>query len=70
MLGLVLRENLAKEAVNAGYERGVILNAPQANVLRIVPPLNLSDEEVNRAVELIDACLNDAVEAVANKGRN
>lgn len=70
MLGLVLCENLAKEAVNAGYERGVILNAPQANVLRIVPPLNLSDEEINRAVELIDACLNDAAEAVANNGRN
>ena len=70
MLGLVLCENLAKEAVNAGYEHGVILNAPQANVLRIVPPLNLSDEEINRAVELIDTCLNDAAEAVANNGRN
>lgn len=70
MLGVVLNENLAKEAVNAGYERGVILNAPQANVLRIVPPLNLTDEEINRAVELIDICLDDAAKAVADKGRN
>ncbi|MDO5029515.1 MAG: acetylornithine transaminase [Corynebacterium sp.] len=70
MLGVVLNENLAKEAVSAGYERGVILNAPQANVLRIVPPLNLTDEEINRAVELIDICLDDAAKAVADKERN
>ena len=33
MLGLVLTDALAKGAVAAGYERGVILNAPQKDVL-------------------------------------
>ncbi|ALA67526.1 acetylornithine transaminase [Corynebacterium lactis] len=69
MLGLVLTDNLAKAAVDAGYERGVILNAPQPNVIRVVPPLILSDEEINRAVELIDLCLNDAAEQIAQQAQ-
>ncbi len=60
MLGLVLTDALAKGAVAAGYERGVILNAPQKDVLRLVPPLVLTDAEIQRAVELVDACLHDA----------
>lgn len=63
MLGLVLSDDLAKAAVDAGYERGVILNAPQPNVLRVVPPLVLSDEDINLAVELIGQCLADAAAA-------
>ncbi|MEJ5920699.1 acetylornithine transaminase [Corynebacterium sp. H78] len=60
MLGLVLDGPLARGAVAAGYEHGVILNAPQADVLRLVPPLVLTDEEIERAVELVNTCLNDA----------
>lgn len=64
MLGLVLDEPLAKGAVDAGYRRGVILNAPQPNVIRVVPPLNLTDAEINEAVELVGACIADAAEAL------
>lgn len=67
MLGLVLDQPLAKEAVAAGYERGVIMNAPQPNVLRIVPPLVLSDADIDKAVELVEVCLDDAAQAVAKQ---
>ena len=64
MLGLVLDGPLAKGAVDASYRNGVILNAPQPNVIRIVPPLNLTDEEIDRAVELVDQCLAEAQDAL------
>lgn len=64
MLGLVLDGSLAKGAVDAGYRNGVILNAPQPNVIRIVPPLNLTDEEIDRAVELVGQCLAEAQDAL------
>lgn len=65
MLGLVLDAPLAKGAVDAGYRNGVILNAPQANVIRIVPPLNLTDEEIDVAVELVGTCLAESRAAQA-----
>ncbi|WP_027020603.1 acetylornithine transaminase [Corynebacterium sputi] len=68
MLGLVLDEQLAKGAVDAGYRRGVILNAPQPNVIRVVPPLNLTDAEIAEAVDLVGACLADAAAALESEG--
>lgn len=63
MLGLVLDANLAKGAVDAGYRHGVILNAPQPGVIRIVPPLTLTDEEIDEAVRLVGICLAEAADA-------
>ncbi len=60
MLGLVLTDDYAKAAVDAGYRHGVILNAPQPNVVRLVPPLNLTDEEITEAVNLVATCLKEA----------
>ena len=67
MLGLVLDGPLAKGTVDAGYRNGVILNAPQPNVIRVVPPLNLTDEEIDRAVELVGKCLAEARAALDEK---
>ncbi len=67
MLGLVLDGPLAKGAVDAGYRNGVILNAPQPNVIRVVPPLNLTDEEIDQAVELVGQCLAEARAALDEK---
>ncbi|MBV7296119.1 acetylornithine transaminase [Corynebacterium sp. TAE3-ERU12] len=70
MLGAVLDGPLAKGAVDAGYERGIILNAPQANVLRLVPPLTLTDAEMDQAVRLISECLDDAARANETPAQN
>lgn len=67
MLGLVLDAPVAKGAVDAGYRNGVILNAPQPNVIRVVPPLNLTDREIDRAVELVGQCLAEARAALDEK---
>lgn len=57
MLGVVLDEPIAKEALTEGYKQGLILNAPADNVIRLVPPLVITDEELTEAVTRIDATL-------------
>ena len=48
--------------VTACRERGLICNVVKPNVLRLVPPLNVSGEELAEAVAIIDAAL-DSVSA-------
>lgn len=62
MLGVVLSAPVAKDAVRVGLKHGVILNAPTDNVLRLTPPLAITDEELDRAVAALEATLNECVE--------
>ena len=39
MLGIVLAQPVAKQAVRDGLAQGLILKAPSENVLRLTPPL-------------------------------
>ncbi|MCZ9309171.1 acetylornithine transaminase [Corynebacterium uberis] len=59
MLGVVLAKPCAKAAVAAGMDRAVILNAPQDNVLRLVPPLVITEEEVDQGLECLAQALQD-----------
>jgi len=60
LLGIVLAEPVAKEAEAAMRTRGVLVNAVQPAVLRLAPPLVLSDADV---ADLLDR-LPDALDAV------
>lgn len=53
MLGVVLDQSVAKKAVAAGYDHGLILNAPAEDVLRLTPALVITDEQIDRVIELI-----------------
>ncbi|AKK11014.1 acetylornithine transaminase [Corynebacterium uterequi] len=59
MLGLVLDTPCAKQAVHAGLDHGVILNAPADNVLRLTPPLVITAAELDEATARIAATLHD-----------
>lgn len=61
MLGVVLTEPVAKDAVRVGLNHGVILNAPTDNVIRLTPPLVITEEELVRAVGAIEATLNECL---------
>ncbi len=63
MLGVVLTEPVAKEAVRIGLKHGVILNAPTEKIIRLTPPLIISDEEIDRAVVALEATLSECLEA-------
>lgn len=62
MLGVVLSEPVAKDAVRVGLKHGVILNAPTDSVIRLTPPLTITDEELERAVAALEATLAECTE--------
>ncbi|GAB3595055.1 Acetylornithine aminotransferase [Corynebacterium faecale] len=57
MLGVVLDSAVAKQAVTTGFKHGVILNAPAENIIRLTPPLVITDDEITDSVAAIGAVL-------------
>lgn len=47
----------AAEAASRLLEAGLIVNAPGADTLRLLPPLTVSEAEVDEALELLASCL-------------
>ena len=68
MQALVLREDVAQEVQAAALEHGLIVNAIGANVLRMVPPLTIGRVEVDRAVDILEVCLDIVVTHVRPAG--
>jgi acetylornithine/N-succinyldiaminopimelate aminotransferase len=65
MLGLALAGDLdAREVAAAGLEAGIVVNAPNPETVRLLPPLVISEAEVLQAVDRLEA----AVAAVARAG--
>jgi 4-aminobutyrate aminotransferase len=65
MLALELREptpDAAKATTAAAYEKGLLLLACglDGNVIRLLPPLTASDEELERGLSLLEEALGDA----------
>ncbi|KJZ20912.1 aspartate aminotransferase family protein [Loktanella sp. S4079] len=54
MLGLKCKA-VNTEVVQAGYAQGVLTVPAADNVIRLLPPLNISDEDIAVAVELLEA---------------
>lgn len=62
MLGVVLDEAVAKLVVKHGLEEGLILNAPGENVIRLTPPLVISDDEIAEAMQRLARAIDAAKE--------
>jgi acetylornithine/N-succinyldiaminopimelate aminotransferase len=58
MLGVVLDSAVAKDAVTVGHEHGLILNAPAADVIRLTPPLVITDDQIDDACRRLAAVLD------------
>jgi acetylornithine/N-succinyldiaminopimelate aminotransferase len=58
MVGVGLEEGIDAAAVGADLlERGLVVNAPRPDTLRLLPPLVIDSDHVDRAVELIGESL-------------
>jgi acetylornithine aminotransferase len=57
MLGVVLTEPVAALVERAGRQHGVLVNAPAPDVVRLVPPLVLTDDEITGALQRVGAAL-------------
>lgn len=63
MLGVVLKEPIAKKANAKASEFGLIINAPSDQVIRLTPPLVINSEEIAEAVKRIEKLLASVNEA-------
>ena len=61
MLGVVLSHDNAAGVETKARELGLIINAPLPNVLRIVPPLVITDAELNEGLELLGQALLESL---------
>lgn len=57
LLGIVLTEPVAAEVATRAFERGLIINAPAPDVIRLVPPLVAGDAEVDEFLSVFAGCL-------------
>lgn len=56
---LELDRPLAEEAVNLACKRGLLINNVKPTALRLIPPLTVSEAELDRAVQIIDQVLGE-----------
>jgi acetylornithine/succinyldiaminopimelate/putrescine aminotransferase len=55
--GLILGDELDRDGrpfVEAALRRGLIINCTADRVIRLLPPLNVTAEEADRALEIIE----------------
>ena len=60
--GLMIAIELNKDAlnlVNDALEAGILINVAQGNVIRLLPPLTLTDEEADSIVESVSNLISD-----------
>ena len=55
--GLVFTTDIAADVATKVMARGLLVNPVRPNVIRFLPPLNVSAEEIDEAVDIIDAVL-------------
>jgi acetylornithine aminotransferase len=60
LLGIVLTEPLAPQARQAAQEAGFLVNAPAPDVVRLMPPLTLGDDEVDAFLRALPGILDQA----------
>lgn len=60
LLGVVLTEPTAKAVENAARDAGFLVNAPAADVVRLAPPMIITDEQIDTFLTALPAILDTA----------
>ncbi|MFG1670482.1 acetylornithine transaminase [Streptomyces sp. Y7] len=60
LLGIVLTEPLAAKVQQVAQDAGFLVNAPAPDVVRLMPPLNLADDEVEALLQALPGILDGA----------
>jgi acetylornithine aminotransferase len=62
--GVVLASDCAAEIEQAARERGLLVNPVRPNVLRLAPPLIVTEAEIDEALQVLQAALHAVEQAV------
>ncbi|WP_405619991.1 acetylornithine transaminase [Streptomyces sp. NBC_01511] len=60
LLGIVLTEPLAPQVQQAAQDAGLLVNAPAPDVVRLMPPLIIGDDEVDTFLQALPGVLDTA----------
>ncbi|NLE81470.1 MAG: aminotransferase class III-fold pyridoxal phosphate-dependent enzyme, partial [Rhodococcus sp.] len=64
LLGIVLTRDIAPAVESAARDAGYLVNAAQPGVIRLAPPLVLTDGQAESFVEALPAILDSALSTV------
>ncbi|MFD7922765.1 acetylornithine transaminase [Streptomyces sp. NPDC059740] len=67
LLGIVLREPLAPQVRQAAQDAGLLVNAVAPDVVRLAPPLNVREDDVERFLQKLPAVLTTVHEGAAGE---
>ena len=59
LLGLELNKEIAGDIVVAGLSHGILLNPVRPDVVRMMPPLTITEEEVDTGVDRLEAAIKE-----------
>ena len=57
LLAMSFKEEIAEELVNQCLEQGLLLNMVKPNALRFMPPLIVTEKDIDKALEILDKVL-------------
>ncbi|MGE0229741.1 MAG: aspartate aminotransferase family protein [Dehalococcoidia bacterium] len=61
--GLELHREIAVDVVGAGLKLGILLNPVRPDIVRMMPPLTITAEEVDRGVDLLEEAIKQVTAA-------
>ena len=65
LLAITLAEDVSADVVVECRERGLLANNVRPNAVRLMPPLNVTDEEIDRACQIFEEAVAAVVAARA-----
>jgi acetylornithine/N-succinyldiaminopimelate aminotransferase len=58
LLAIEFDREIAQDVLDALFERGVLVNAPKPTAIRFMPPLIITEAEVDEAIAKLETALN------------
>ena len=58
LIAMQFDSDMAQDVLMACLEQGLLVNKVKPNAIRLVPPLIINNEEVHRAVQILDGVLS------------
>jgi acetylornithine/succinyldiaminopimelate/putrescine aminotransferase len=62
LVALQFDRDLSDKVVQACLERGLLLNAVKPNAVRFIPPLNITENDVDEAIAVLEPVLAEVSE--------
>lgn len=61
LLAVGLSRDISADVVEACRQRGLLVNNVRPNAVRLMPPLTTSDDEIDRACDILEAAITAVV---------